>query len=448
MSSLYRDGICINYTNKEIKDKKLLINALKNDPYVIKSILPKNIDLHKTNKLSNIVEDSVYIEDVYSYLKDKVTPIFEKVQFISDTLGRDELLFDVYKSALLFKYDEEENYENDCLDEDMVYSYLAMLYSDSVDSYLDLIAKPFESIRDELFAVVNNDYRDKAYNYYLRDVKDYMIDMDRDYFKVISYIFDNIKYTYKENNFDEKNITPINRDTLNYLVKRVLVRIDPTFLWLNLYEKGIKDGSIIYVDSMNELEEYGVDDSSLDDGVMYVLRDGNLNDVVVTIHEFVHYVSKKCDSFNDALDEYPSLLFEDFTYDFLVNHGYSKDEIDYFKNNRYNFLASMYNSYVPLYKLMALQEKLPDCEIGDFHTIFSGEVERTDKIINSELKFLISKPYALIDGSRYLVADLFRREYLKVNGNHLEDMVNTTETIGNNSVSNLVLTLKNDRNSK
>ena len=66
--------------------------------------------------------------------------------------------------------------------------------------------------------------------------------------------------------------------------------------------------------------------------IININREFNYNDVILLMHEFIHYTNGKQNSINRYyFAEFLSIYFEFYAIDYLLKKGINKDEIDYFR---------------------------------------------------------------------------------------------------------------------
>lgn len=87
------------------------------------------------------------------------------------------------------------------------------------------------------------------------------------------------------------------------------------------YENAYYDSSCVSVYKNGELVKHFIN----------INREFNYNDVIMLVHEFIHYISKKKDTKNiNSLEEFLAIYFELYALDYLIEKGINKEEIDYF----------------------------------------------------------------------------------------------------------------------
>ena len=172
-------------------------------------------------------------------------------------------------------------------------------------------------------------------NYYLNDICNYL---EREN----SFLLENIKSIcilndkFLENieNYDLDNETTQNNLTYEdvYLLAReVIENIDSSYLkdFDNLIQSGELDFSFERTYNDSECISMYKNDQLLKQ-IININREFNYNDVMLLVHEFIHYTNGKKDSINrHYLTEFLSIYFELYTVDYLLKKEINKTEIDY-----------------------------------------------------------------------------------------------------------------------
>ena len=166
-------------------------------------------------------------------------------------------------------------------------------------------------------------------------------------------------------------LTPLNKEKVIDLVKKILLEIDPSGEWLNIYNSIIMDDRVVYINELSKKEEENLkiklgisSDKELGDACiispsgntqMMLKYNGNIGDVGNTIHEFVHYISEhNSKNIMPILREFPSIFFELYAFDYLVRIGYSENEVNMFKKLRLeNTMDSIVNT-IPIRRYISM----------------------------------------------------------------------------------------------
>lgn len=140
--------------------------------------------------------------------------------------------------------------------------------------------------------------------------------------------FKHIGTYYLENETKQNKLT---FEDVFFLAREIISSIDKSYLesFDNLIKSGELDFSFEndYEDSVcismhrrNQVKQ-----------IININREFNYNDVIVLIHEFIHYTNGKKNSINrHYFTEFLSIYFEIYAIDYLLKKGINKEEIDYF----------------------------------------------------------------------------------------------------------------------
>lgn len=173
-------------------------------------------------------------------------------------------------------------------------------------------------------------------NYYLNEICNYLEKGNGFLLKNILFI-SGLNDTFLEHiqcyNLD--NETKQNKLTFEdvfLLAREIVESIDKSYLehFDNLIQSGELDFSFenAYEDSQcismyrkNQVKQ-----------IININREFNYNDVILLMHEFIHYTNGKQNSINrHYFTEFLSIYFEFYAIDYLLKKGINKDEIDYFR---------------------------------------------------------------------------------------------------------------------
>ena len=249
------------------------------------------------------------------------------------------------------------------LSEDLIYKYINKFYHYFNGKSLDI-----DRDREELYDFAR---RESRYHVLCDNIKRILKDIcDYDGNTVDLFILKNLIPIYdgiyeSVNDYidgfscNKCELSKLSKDEVIEMVRDVLTEIDPSLEWLEIYNSILND-RIIYVNELSpEKEELlseltGIDIHSGDtyvrtdnDGDLILLNyEGSINDVVNTIHEFIHYVNRRnCNNQINIFCEFPSIFYEYYTLNYLKRNGYSNDEVENVRRNRildlyYNILDS------------------------------------------------------------------------------------------------------------
>ena len=119
---------------------------------------------------------------------------------------------------------------------------------------------------------------------------------------------------------------------------------------------------------------------------------GIIEDAIDLVHEFIHYfasIHAKEESTYSSLKEFPSLFFEQVFCNYLLEHGYPKDEIDKYNKNR---LYCVYENGDSLENIISyLNSKIEGETITEEEEIAIEQNNWIDPLSPSELKRRVLK---------------------------------------------------------
>ncbi len=197
--------------------------------------------------------------------------------------------------------------------------------------YLDKI-KVFKDYVDGVY-IMKKVY-DKL-NYYLNDICNYL---ERKH----QFLLENIDKICKLNDsslkilesysFDNQTIqNSLTYDEIYCLAREIVECIDKDYL--ESFDNLIQSGELDFSYENDYRDSQCV--STYKDGeairqIININREFNYNDVILLIHEFIHYTNgKKISKNRDFFTEFLSIYFEFYAIDYLLQKGINKEEIDY-----------------------------------------------------------------------------------------------------------------------
>ena len=171
-------------------------------------------------------------------------------------------------------------------------------------------------------------------NYYLNEICVYLKDKDLfflDNVNRIVFLNDNFNDLIYEYNLDyeakKNDLTFL--DVYN-LAREIVGSIDENYL--PIYDKIISNGELDfgyeddYEGSLFRPVANGKDIRK----IINIKRKFNYHDVVVLVHEFMHYISFRDNNIMfHYLSEFLAIYFETYAINYLINKGISKEEVDY-----------------------------------------------------------------------------------------------------------------------
>ena len=227
---------------------------------------------------------------------------------------------------------------------------------------------------------------------------------------------------------DSKKFEPtkITKSETIRLVKDILEDIDPNLEWLDIYEEMIDKNKIAYINEFSseevlKLEELmGVSMAEVDDNACIILNNkksfllltytGTLIDVVTTIHEVIHYISRSKNNYQESepmLREFYSIFYELYAIKYLEKIGYDKNELEAIKNGRLIFIKAAVNERK--YLLDYLNMYIDNGVIREEDDYGYDRYGRCDMAAFD----LISNPYILNDYYPYVIGNYLASEAIK-----------------------------------
>ena len=141
-------------------------------------------------------------------------------------------------------------------------------------------------------------------------------------------------------------IPPVSNWRVKSVVADILSELDDTDEWFDIYARGIQSIHILYLNELDDASLYklkrglgildidGFDNTCMNlggkDSYLFLKYEGNLCDIIFTIHEMMHYINGKLDDNEKVLPiirEFPSMFYEKYALNHLYKLGYSKEEI-------------------------------------------------------------------------------------------------------------------------
>lgn len=220
---------------------------------------------------------------------------------------------------------------------------------------------------------------------------------------------------------DNVSLSRLNHQQVNSIVKDILREIDDEEEWLNIYES-MEIENIVYIDLLDNSQKKSLEEMlgislAKDDintcvflqnkGYIFLTYTGTISDVVTTMHEVIHYISRYKNNFVEeepTLREFSSIFYELYALDYLKKIGYSEQEINKINQDRLSDMTKLLNdaSYLMDYLIMIMKYG----KIKEKYDTFQNKYLRADKCINN----LVINPYLLNDYYPYLIGN-----YLAVN---------------------------------
>lgn len=145
----------------------------------------------------------------------------------------------------------------------------------------------------------------------------------------------------------------VDKNKTEELFVSFLKHIDPSLEWLNLYYDAKSNGNIIYLDELTNkekqdtLEKFEMDEFEDINGYLHIngnqyiwlTRVNTTEDFTSLLHEFIHYIVDLKNNSRDiphVLVEFPSIFYELYSHEFLLEQGFSEEELNLLKAKRMN----------------------------------------------------------------------------------------------------------------
>lgn len=336
-------------------------------------------------------------------------------------------LYELYYIVLLCKkYGEEEA----PYDMDIVWNNISKYYYLEKNIYQDNHDVLFKWIKDRCRYELLDMMMLQVFNKFVND--DNGLNKTDPFF--ISNIFEMQKIIYEYGNQISKDreasiqveLSKMSSNMVIETVKEILTEIDPSLEWLHIYEKAISENKIIYIDLLDDskrllLEEmFGVD-LKKDDinscvflnnkgiGNILLTYTGTISDVVVTMHEIVHYISRYKNEWQEEvpiLREFSAIFYELYASKYLLRMNYSVEEIRKINHDRITDMAKLLDDANNLIKYLVML-----MEHGKIEEEYDEEknYSKVDKCISD----LIDNPYLLNDYYPYLIGNYLATKGIK-----------------------------------
>ena len=310
-------------------------------------------------------------------------------------------------------------------------------------------------------------------NNYLNEIFKILNNYDRfltKHIEKIARINDAYLIFMSKHNFSEQTV----KNNLTYyevydLARKIVACISPKYLYL--YDSLLPSGKLDF----GYDNEYGRSCFECCNSLINVKRSFNYGDVLVLIHEFIHYTNSNTQNSNNRylLTEFFSIYFELFAVDYLTNMGFFSAEIGV--NRRLQFTISDAEALASYEIVFLAYEKFGNITEDTFVDLNRYFLSISDEDFESDCKNLLEnleqkendyrqkiryeKPFEFgefidvlpfFDNYRYLLGTLlafYARENFKIEDVvYLNDHIND-DNLGNLKMSDLLKRLGVDINS-
>lgn len=178
--------------------------------------------------------------------------------------------------------------------------------------------------------------------------------------------------------YEEKERPALSWEEVDSYFREFLKNVDSSGDYLSIYEDMIQKKRLVFLDEFSEEElsflhkMLGIDPTedsyetffqeiNEEEGCIFFTRKGNIYDFVCLAHEFAHYVTFMKNTgkdVNPVLDEFPSIFYEMFACNFLIQKGVNPEDVINLYNLRYHEVQQLQkpftcvNHYIQLYREM------------------------------------------------------------------------------------------------
>ena len=203
---------------------------------------------------------------------------------------------------------------------------------------------------------------------------------------------------------DDYELSELTDREINQIICDILMELDPNGDWLEIYLKARRTAHIIYI---NELDKEGLkkyeqilgisglkrlDNTCLnissDESFVFLNYEGNISDVVFTIHEIAHYINARLDdvtSVSPYVREFPSIFYEMYALNYLKNLWYPEGELLSIYNKR---IFETYESLEMTSKLGIENTSYTPYVIGSYLGREAMNKLNDDKLLLSIIKYI------------------------------------------------------------
>ena len=319
-----------------------------------------------------------------------------------------------------------------------------ILTEETLEEVWQMAVDKYTYINDENIDITDEIDRMKVHNWFRNNARDEMLndllcgvvkrltslenDNGMELNNIDSFFLNNIKLIYELvlteedyllNTMDNNpcEVSKITGREVKLIIEDILEEIDSTGEWLEIYLKAIATNHIIYLNELddasltklkNGLGIVGFDnfDNTCvylgnQDRYLFLNYQGDLMDVIFTIHEVIHYINETVDNGREVppiIHEFPSIFYEMYALKYLIKMGYSDAEIMKVYYNRQIDTLTCINEVKEIINYLSLY-----ISNGEVHILPNDD--RGDKCI----KKLINNPYVLFMCYPYIIGEYLAR---------------------------------------
>ena len=345
---------------------------------------------------------------------------------------------------MLYNGDNEEDFK-ETYDIDEIYTYLFSKLSDQFDRELDLSSL---KDREDVYNYLNSMFKYRLLSNLLKDQFNELTNEGNDRFILenITPICDIVTSELNKLNeieMKEKVLPKISLEELDNLLIEYLLSIDPNGDYLELYEKIKIENKILFLSTLSEEQKEKLLDmlniEEIDHGlylrtVPIIIFDDkeDISDIKVLAHDIIRfYIDWKNGGkeTHPLIDEFPSIFYDTYLNKFLLQKGYSEEDINQLNLYRPRKIKenSNYLSKIIYYLKICLNKGFDISEEDDIKEIKRILLETSEKdmqnirnpkdiaCINCDATniFLSNHLDLFISNFRYLINNYLASHYLE-----------------------------------
>lgn len=371
MRKLQIQNITIEYDEKTKKEALKLKKQIEESPLIFNMILNgyKGISFCDKEGYFNVAREG----NIEATLTSQILFVLER-EYQKDSAHNSDTDIElaILKYALIEYTDSFELYPIEKLPDNMIHYYMAYLKykkDHNEEQLISFVLSPQKEAKENLFNELHRKHGIALYNFILQEQLQFLLGQKYELPALDVFLVHNINeitaliqdvFTRKLIESGQTKDTKVSLENITFaqydrLCKEYLIKIDPSLKWLKIYLASQENGNIKYLkDGVGKWESLNKDGINIINAPLT----GTIEDVVSTIHEFSHYIVlenlQEGESIPRTLAEFPSLFFEENIYAFLLEKGYSKEQILTLKNQRKNWTEE--NSMAVLPYLNYLKE--------------------------------------------------------------------------------------------
>ena len=252
----------------------------------------------------------------------------------------------------------------------------------------------------------------------------------------------------KEKYIKNSSITPLDKGTLELLMREFLHKIDSSNELLSLFDDAIANNKIMYYSDTADKEWVTI--SKPHDNYIIAPLSGNIRDFVILAHEFFHYYTnvnnsyQSLNSIDSTLEEFPPIFFEYLATLFLSTKGYTFEELSEIVEFRLTDICKSYSRLAVI--LYTLTENITLTK-DNIYPLFGTEIseEIIDNCIDEANGNLLLKEDFIVTKYKYLIGNYLATQAVhNVGYKRLNYMLEVARNLPNINLESLFKKLKVD----